>query len=389
MDSQPQSSSAHSSAQSSPIHMQKMQFKLQQRLSESPLLSQNRKIAMKAASALDLSNGPPQSQSQPPHYHTHQQSLMLHQQQKFPHQNHPIEQQMYQQFYAQKPLLNHLMKIQGNNASLADFRSIVHTQPVEDMIASKEQLHAIVNAQKHSDYIVEDYMEKIQTRIALLETELKFADRKLHVLYSEYNDMLAKIDKLESLTIAQQQVLSNLLDLCNNQSQEVTAAKAIQVKAAQLFGIDPQAIIMHGEVYQEGNPFEQETVNTTATEFNELLEDMKNEAIIEGLPGKIPYNFYEGDADYEALIGMLNKSNFNFMNASEHQQHLLQQQNAMELLKNLSEAQMNMEMDFFRSGEVNKNLFDIKVRILCVFFNFKVGILSRKFEFLLKIYSNY
>jgi hypothetical protein len=39
----------------------------------------------------------------------------------------------------------------------------------------------------------------------------------------------------------------------------------------------------------------------------------------------------------------------------------MQQQNAMELLKNLSEAQMNMEMDFFRSGELNKNLFDFKV----------------------------
>jgi hypothetical protein len=283
-----QQMSDHSSAQSSPIHMQKMQFKLQQRLSEtaahqqmvSPLL--NRKIATKAVSAIDLSNGPgmPNSQQLPPNP---QHSLMLHQQQKFPHQNHPIEQQMYQQFY-QKPVLNQLMKIQGNNASLADFRSIVHNQSVDDLIASKDQLHAIVNAQKHSDYIVEDYMEKIQTRIALLETELKFADRKLHVLYSEYKEMLAKIDKLESLTIAQQQVLANLLDLCNNQTQEVHAAKKIQAQAAQLFGIDPQTIIMNQEYVE---PFQTEAVETTATEFNELLEDLKNEAIIEGLPGTL------------------------------------------------------------------------------------------------------
>lgn len=363
---QPQSSSNHSSAQSSPIHMQKMQFKLQQRLSESPLLGHNRKIGMKAASALDLSNGPPQVQPQPPQYHQltpHQQaSLMLHQQSKFLHQNHPIEQQMYQQFNISKPMLNQLMKFQGNNASLADFRSIVHSQPVEDVLASKDQIHAIVNAQKHSDYIVEDYMEKIQTRIALLETELKFADRKLHVLYSEYNDMLAKIDKLESLTVAQQQVLANLLDLCNNQNQEVIQAKNIQAQAAAIFGVDANAVLEQ-ENYQE-NPYQQETVNTTATEFNELLEDLKNDAIIEGLHGKIPYNFYEGDADYEALIAMLNKSNFNF--SAEHQQSLMQQQNAMELLKNLSEAQMNMEMDFFRSGELNKALFDFKVRFLMI-----------------------
>jgi septal ring factor EnvC (AmiA/AmiB activator) len=127
-------------------------------------------------------------------------------------------------------------------------------------------------------------MEKIQTRIALLETELKFADRKLHVLYSEYKEMLAKIDKLESLTIAQQQVLANLLDLCNNQTQEVHAAKKIQAQAAQLFGIDPQTIIMNQEYVE---PFQTEAVETTATEFNELLEDLKNEAIIEGLPGTL------------------------------------------------------------------------------------------------------
>lgn len=353
----PQSSSTHSSAQSSPIHMQKMQFKLQQRLTESPLLGQNRKIGMKAASALDLSNGPPQGQPPPPQYHpqpqpTQQHSLMLHQQSKFLHQNHPIEQQMYQQFNISKPMLNQLMKFQGNNASLADFRSIVHSQPVDDVLASKVELHAIVNAQKHSDYIVEDYMEKIQTRIALLETELKFADRKLHVLYTEYNEMLAKIDKLESLTIAQQQVLANLLDLCNNQNHEVIQAKNIQAQATAIFGIDPQDVLAQ-ENFQE-MPYQQETVNTTATEFNELLEDLKNEAIIDGLQGKIPYNFYEGDADYEALITMLQKSNFNF--SAEHQQSLMQQQNAMELLKNLSEAQLNMEMDFFRSGEINKFL---------------------------------
>ena len=202
-------------------------------------------------------------------------------------------------------------------------------------------------------------MEKIQTRIALLETELKFADRKLHVLYTEYNEMLAKIDKLENLTIAQQQVLANLLDLCSNQNEEVIQAKNIQAQAAAIFGIDPNAVLVR-ENYEEV-PYQQETVNTTATEFNELLEDLKNEAIIEGLPGKIPFNFYEGDADYEALIAMLNKTNFNF--SAEHQQSLMQQQNAMELLKNLNEAQMNMEMDFFRSGEVNKNLFEVlKVR---------------------------
>ncbi|XP_070502890.1 uncharacterized protein unc-13 isoform X9 [Chironomus tepperi] len=439
----PQQHSEHSSAHSSPIHLQKMQFKLQQRLNENAQMQQQlqqqqqhlqqqqqmsappqamsplmvRKIGTKAASAIDLSNGqqPYDMTTQLQHQQNVQQmppnpqhSLMLHQQQKFPHQNHPIEQQIFQQFH-QKAMLNQLMKIQGNNASLADFRSIVHNQPqVDDMLASKDQIHAIVNAQKHSDYIVEDYMEKIQTRIALLETELKFADRKLHVLYGEYNEMLAKIDKLENLTIAQQQVLANLLDLCNNQNQEVTAAKNIQAKAQQLFGIDAQSIMSMSQLENFQEPFHQETVDSTATEFNELLEDLKNEAIIDGLRGQGGkftqqqqsfqqqqqqqqsfqqqqqqsfqqhqqqfQNDYEGDADYEALIAMINKQmkfqpTFNFLQRNEQaqeflksqealKQHILQQQNAMELMKNLNDAQLNMEMDFFRSGEINKSLFD-------------------------------
>lgn len=396
-------SSDHSrnmSAQSTPV-MQKMQFKMHhQRLKESdgdstsmmlsPMMDRRiNKISTKAMSAMDLTNGQQPEMVQ----QNAQLSLMLHQQQKFPQHNHPMEQQMYQQFN-QKPVLNQMMKVGPNhNASLADFRSIIHNQSVDDLIASREQMHAIVNAQKHSDYIVSDYMDKIQTRIALLETELKFADRKLHLLYSEYNEMLTKIEKLENLTIAQQTVLANLMDLCNNQSHEVHAAKAVQAKAAALFGINPQDIVMsRGEPFND--QFQQEAmVDSTQTEFNEMLEDLKNEAIIDGLRGlnrnlqknasnlaanhpfaAMSENFqeFEGDADYEALMEMLTKQPMNpnaqfFRNLiatdmkegqrETNNQHLLQQQNAMELLKNLNEAQLNMEVDFFRSGELNKNLF--------------------------------
>lgn len=400
MDQHKNMSDHHGSAQNTPV-MQKMQFKMHhQRLKEaesdsassamSPMMDRRmNKITTKAMSAMDLSNG-----QQPPDMvqQNTQLSLMLHQQQKFPHQNHPMEQQMYQQFN-QKPMLNQLMKMGPNhNASLADFRSVINNQSVDDLIASRDQINAIVNAQKHSDYIVSDYMDKIQTRIALLETELKFADRKLHVLYSEYNEMLTKIEKLENLTIAQQSVLANLMDLCSNQSHEVNAAKAVQAKAAALFGINQQGNVMsRAETFNDH--FQQEAmVDSTQTEFNEMLEDLKNEAIIDGLRGLQrnsqgvkkniqpsafsfgPENFqeFEGDADYEALMAMLTQSqptpqSFQFFrNLMENDvsaeqrdamsQHLLQQHNAMELLKNLNEAQLN-EMEFFRSGELNKNLF--------------------------------
>lgn len=40
---------------------------------------------------------------------------------------------------------------------------------------SEQQLCSMYPAQEHSDYIIADYMDKIATRINILETELKFA----------------------------------------------------------------------------------------------------------------------------------------------------------------------------------------------------------------------
>lgn len=385
------------SAQNTPM-MQKMQFKMHhQRIKDSetdssssmlsPMMDRRmNKISTKAMSAMDLSNG----QQPDPVQQSAQLSLMMHQQQKFPHQNHPMDQQMYQQFN-QKAAPSQLMKLGPNhNASLADFRSIVHNQSVDDLIASRDQINAIVNAQKHSDYIVSDYMDKIQTRIALLETELKFADRKLHLLCSEYNEMLTKIEKLENLTIAQQSVLGNLMDLCNK--QDASVVKAAQANMAALYGMNPQDLLAN-RVEQFVDPFGP-MADSTQTEFNEMLEELKNEAIIDGMRSlnrrKLNQNTnnipqmafpimsdnlqeFEGDADYEALMAMLgaqpNAQNFQFFrnliesNAPDEQrdamnQHLLQQQNAMELLKNLSDEQFNADVEFFRSGELNKSLFN-------------------------------
>src|SRR5690349_9960382 len=106
MDHHKNMSDHHGSAQNTPI-MQKMQFKMHhQRLKEaesdsassamSPMMDRRmNKITTKAMSAMDLSNG-----QQPPDMvqQNAQLSLMMHQQQKFPHQNHPMDQQMYQQF---------------------------------------------------------------------------------------------------------------------------------------------------------------------------------------------------------------------------------------------------------------------------------------------------
>ena len=79
---------------------------------------------------------------------------------------------------------------------------------------SQQSLDSLYNAQQHhNDYILSDYVDKIGTRINLLETELKFAWRALDLLSGEYGKMWRRLDKLENLTIEQQGVLTNLMGL--------------------------------------------------------------------------------------------------------------------------------------------------------------------------------
>lgn len=80
-------------------------------------------------------------------------------------------------------------------------------------ITSEQQLCLLYNSQQHSDYIISDYMEKIATRINLLDTELKFAWRALDLLSGEYGKIWARLEKLEKISFEQQSVVNNLIGL--------------------------------------------------------------------------------------------------------------------------------------------------------------------------------
>ncbi|XP_065171075.1 protein unc-13 homolog A isoform X3 [Atheta coriaria] len=62
------------------------------------------------------------------------------------------------------------------------------------------------------DYIISDYMERLGTRLNILETELKYAWRALDLLSQEYIKMWERLEKLESLLYEQQSVIAQLLD---------------------------------------------------------------------------------------------------------------------------------------------------------------------------------
>ncbi|KAJ8932395.1 hypothetical protein NQ314_014689, partial [Rhamnusium bicolor] len=62
------------------------------------------------------------------------------------------------------------------------------------------------------DYVINEYMERLGTRLNILETELKYAWRALDLLSQEYIKMWERLEKLEGLLYEQQSVISQLLD---------------------------------------------------------------------------------------------------------------------------------------------------------------------------------
>ncbi|GLV31622.1 unc-13 [Carabus blaptoides fortunei] len=73
------------------------------------------------------------------------------------------------------------------------------------------------------DYVISDYMERLGTRLNILETELKYAWRALDLLSQEYIKMWERLEKLEGLLYEQQSVISQLLDFYTSGGAEGTA----------------------------------------------------------------------------------------------------------------------------------------------------------------------
>ncbi|XP_063912782.1 protein unc-13 homolog A isoform X2 [Zophobas morio] len=68
------------------------------------------------------------------------------------------------------------------------------------------------NYDANVDYVINEYMERLGTRLNILETELKYAWRALDLLSQEYIKMWERLEKLEGLLYEQQSVISQLLD---------------------------------------------------------------------------------------------------------------------------------------------------------------------------------
>ncbi|XP_044263028.1 protein unc-13 homolog B isoform X7 [Tribolium madens] len=102
----------------------------------------------------------------------------------------------------------------------------------ENMHRMTDGTMAPVNYDANVDYVITEYMERLGTRLNILETELKYAWRALDLLSQEYIKMWERLEKLEGLLYEQQSVISQLLDFyttggtgCRNMGAGATAGE--------------------------------------------------------------------------------------------------------------------------------------------------------------------
>lgn len=112
-----------------------------------------------------------------------------------------------------------------------------------------------------------DYMEKIATRINILETELKFAWSALDLLSSEYGKMWTRLEKLENISMEQKSVVANLMGLYGATSMNAATAAAVQQRGGTAFPTAADFTDMMGELRNEALGA-YDTVDGNATNYD-------------------------------------------------------------------------------------------------------------------------
>lgn len=260
---------------------------------------------------------------------------------------------------------------------------------------SEQQLCAMYNAQQHSDYIISDYMDKIATRINILETELKFAWRALDLMSSEYGKMWTRLEKLENISLEQKSVVANLMGLYGATSVNAKVSSAANFN--QLLGEMKNEAL--NAVYDEhdnsmpANIYGKVSANRLDADIRMLQEQQKqieqniqhNEELFEELnalsystaaqPGLAMAggpNFAEQCAGHAINAHTLREflTSSNIRDGLEEGIDLVQRERmkqrygsggqGMEIFRNLIQNDEKLdrgEMEFFRSGEINRDLY--------------------------------
>ncbi|XP_033224606.1 uncharacterized protein LOC117177790 isoform X2 [Belonocnema kinseyi] len=158
------------------------------------------------------------------------------------------------------------------------------------------------------DYIISDYMERLGTRLNILETELKYAWRALDLLSQEYIKMWQRLEKLEGLLCEQQTVISQLIefyttggshdqvgtveDTLVNQQRSESELDAIEKSLGAAIGIEETSVLREKLAQQElarmRGLVQDSTVAAVVTDIQRNVRNLEALETLEEEEGNIP-----------------------------------------------------------------------------------------------------
>lgn len=146
-------------------------------------------------------------------------------------------------------------------------------------------------AGQNADIVIENYMERLGTRLGVLETELRYAWRALDLLSQEYIKMWERLEKLEVLLYEQQSVISQLIEFYSSVEPNETEMDLLD---------RPRIIQGISSVDEIGLLNSDLALSTSASQFiNELKLQIGPDGDVLGLPDESFYrslnNAYRND----------------------------------------------------------------------------------------------
>ncbi|XP_043478953.1 uncharacterized protein LOC122509186 isoform X2 [Leptopilina heterotoma] len=169
------------------------------------------------------------------------------------------------------------------------------------------------------DYIISDYMERLGTRLNILETELKYAWRALDLLSQEYIKMWQRLEKLEGLLCEQQTVISQLIEFYTSggnhervntveetlveQQRSESELDAIEKSLGAAIGIEETSVLREKLAQQElARMRNLAQDNAVAAVVNDIQRNVRNLEALETLEEE------EGNMPDEAFYRSLNNA---------------------------------------------------------------------------------
>ncbi|KAH0999322.1 uncharacterized protein LOC125503688 [Dendroctonus ponderosae] len=122
------------------------------------------------------------------------------------------------------------------------------------------------------DHVINEYMERLGTRLNILETELKYAWRALDLLSQEYIKMWERLEKLEGLLFEQQSVISQLMDFYTTSGNSQRVGPTVSMLEGRLGELEVIREILGNGTVEDGLEEGLDVIRSNDPQIQEMEE---------------------------------------------------------------------------------------------------------------------